>query len=240
MFNFYTLIKKNYDIPNPNYDLHKIELPARILIAGPSGSMKTSALLNLLVLLGDKTINKLILCVKSADEPLYNHVIDSLPEELVTVYENGDVPPREAEIKEIVGKNKKKIPFMKFIVFDDLLYENQKEIKNYYIYGRKSFYTMCYISQSYFKTPNDIRKNCQYFILAKGLLERDLNLILTEFTFGYDKDYVINKYKEITKEAGHIMLFDTIKQEIRIDFVNVLERCSAQEPPSVRSPKQII
>jgi hypothetical protein len=224
MFNFYTLIKKNYDIPNTNFDLHHIELPARILIAGPSGSMKTNALLNLLVLLGDKTINKLILCVKSADEPLYNHLIDSLPENMISVYENGEVPSRDSEIKEIKGKSKKKIPYMKFIIFDDLLYENQKEIKNYYIYGRKSFYTMCYISQSYFKTPNDIRKNCQYFILAKGLLERDLNLILTEFTFGYDKDYVIRKYKEITKDAGHIMLFDTLKQEIRIDFINPLPK----------------
>jgi hypothetical protein len=233
MFNFYTLIKKNYDIPNPNYDLHKIELPARILIAGPSGSMKTSALLNLFVLFGDDTFNKLILCVKSADEPLYNHVIDKLPEELVTVYENGDVPPRDAELKEVVGKKKKKVPFMKFIVFDDLLYENQSEIKNYYIYGRKSFYTMCYISQAYHKTPVDIRKNCQYFILAKGLLNRDLNLILSEFSFGYDKDYVIDKYKEITKEAGHIMLFDTIKQEIRIDFINVL-------PKQVNSKGEVI
>lgn len=224
MFNFYTLIKKNYDIPNPNYNLHKIELPARILIAGPSGSMKTNALLNLLVLLGDKTINKLILCVKSSDEPLYQHLIDSIPENMISIYENGEVPPRESEIKEIKLKNKKKIPYMKFIIFDDLLYENQKEIKNYYIYGRKSFYTMCYISQSYFKTPLDIRKNCQYFILAKGLLERDLNLILSEFTFGYDKDYVIQKYKEITKDAGHILLFDTLKQEIRIDYINVLPK----------------
>lgn len=227
MFNFYTLIKKTYDIPNPNYKLHNIELPARILIAGPSGSMKTNALLNLLALLGDKTINKLILCLKSADEPLYNHLINSIPDNMISVYENGEVPPRDAEIKEIVSKNKKKIPFMKFIVFDDLLYENQKEIKNYYIYGRKSFYTMCYISQSYFRTPNDIRKNCQYFILSKGLLDRDLNLILSEFTFDYDKDYVIKKYREITKEAGHILLFDTLKHEIRVDFVNLLPPNSA-------------
>ena len=224
MFNFYTLIKKAYDIPNPNYKLHQIELPARCLIAGPSGSMKTNALLNLLALLGDKTINKLILCVKSADEPLYQHLIESVPENMIAVYENGEVPPRDAELKEISGKSKKKIPYMKFIVFDDLLYENQKEIKNYYIYGRKSFYTMCYISQSYFRTPNDIRKNCQYIILSKGLLDRDLNLILSEFTFDYDKDYVISKYKQLTKEAGHILLFDTLKQEIRVDFVNPLPR----------------
>jgi hypothetical protein len=186
--------------------------------------MKTNALLNLLVLLGDKTINKLVLCVKSSDEPLYNHLIDSLPENMIAVYENGEVPTRDAEIKEIKGKGKKKIPYMKFIIFDDLLYENQKEIKNYYIYGRKSFYTMCYITQSYFNTPTDIRKNCQYFVLAKGLLERDLNLILTEFTFGYDKDYVIRMYKEITKNAGHVLLFDTLKQEIRIDFINPLPK----------------
>ena len=226
MFNFYTLIKKTYDIPNPNFKLHGIELPARMLIACPSGSMKTNALLNLLVLLGDKTINKLILCVKSADEPLYNHLIESLPEDMIAVYENGEVPPRDAEIKEIKGKGKKKIPFMKFIIFDDLLYENQTEIKNYYIYGRKSFYTMCYITQSFFNTPTDIRKNCQYFILAKGLLERDLNLILTEFIFGYDKDYVIRMYKEVTKDAGHVLLVDTLKQEIRIDFINPLPKNS--------------
>ena len=219
LFNFYNVVKKKQSLPNPNYKLHGIEIPARILIVGPSGSMKTNSLINLLVLLGDKAINKLILCLKSADEPLYNHIIANIPEDLIKVYENGEVPPVDAEPKEVKNKGKM-VPYSKFIVFDDLLYSNQSEILNYFIYARKSFYTMCYISQSYFKTPTDIRKNCQYFVLAKGLLDRDLNLILSEFSFSYDKDFVIRKYKEITKTPGNILLFDTIKQQIRINFIH--------------------
>lgn len=222
MYNFYTLIKRKYDIPNPNVGIHHIELPARILIAGPSGSMKTNALMNLLAMFGPRTFHKLILCLKSADEPLYQHLIDSVPDEQIAVYEDGEVPPIDAEMKDVAGPKKKRLPFMKFVVFDDLLYDKQQAIKQYYIRGRKWFYTSCYVSQSYFQTPIDIRKNCQYIVLSRGLLDRDLNMIMRDFVFEYPVDFVIREYRRITQQPGSVMVFDTLEQEIRVNFTQPL------------------
>ena len=86
--NFYEFVKKEKTI-NPNYALHGINIPFRMLIAAPSGSGKTNALFNLLTHL-DKTFHEIIICVKSADEPLYNMLIEKLKN--IVVYENGEVP----------------------------------------------------------------------------------------------------------------------------------------------------
>ena len=87
--NFYNLVKTGEKKINPNYATHGIEVPFRMLIAAPSGSGKTNALMNLIVHF-DKTFHEIIICVKSADEPLYNMLIEKLKN--VVVFEGGDVP----------------------------------------------------------------------------------------------------------------------------------------------------
>lgn len=209
MQNFYAIAKSGPQVPNPNESIHNIALPARILICGPSGSGKTSALLNLLVLFGPKCFHKLILCLKSADEPLYNHMIERLEPD---VYEDGNVPELESYPKETkTGK-----PYSKCIIFDDLLYTKNPLIKNYYIYGRKSFYTSIYLSQSYFTTERDLRKNSQIFILTKGLLERDLNMITSEFIFDNDRESILNAYRRL--KHGDVLVFNTNKRQVYINF----------------------
>jgi hypothetical protein len=201
MFNFYNIVKKNKEFKNPNYDLHGITLPFRMAVASGSGTGKTNSILNLITMMNG-TFQKIILCVKSADEPLYQHLITSLKDS-VEVYEDGEIAP-------IVDDG-----LSKLIIFDDLLYEKQEAIKKFYIYGRKKGYSSIYISQSFHGIPIDIRKNCQYFILGRSLLNKDLKIILTSFSSNLTNDEFVRLYREFTDKPLDVMLVDIENKNIR-------------------------
>ena len=64
-------IKKSH---NPNYEIHHIEIPFRMLIIGSSGSGKTMTLINLFRAFSG-TFQNIHIITKNADEPLYNYVV---------------------------------------------------------------------------------------------------------------------------------------------------------------------
>lgn len=202
MFNFYNIVKKDKEFKNPNYDLHGITIPFRMCVASGSGTGKTNSILNLVSMMNN-TFQKIILCVKSVDEPLYQHLIKTLGENSVEVYEGGQIAP-------ILDDG-----LSKLIIFDDLLYEKQEDIKKFYIYGRKKGYSSIYISQSFHGIPIDIRKNCQYFILGRSLLNKDLKIILTSFTSNLTNDEFVRLYRKFTDRPLDIMLIDIENKNIR-------------------------
>lgn len=200
MINFYEIVKQDKKLKNPHYKNHQIELPFRMCIASGSGTGKTNSLMNLLTLM-DKTFHKIIVCVKSFNEPLYEHLVAILKDK-VEVYEDGDVPPMTDD------------GLSKLIIFDDLLYDKQGPIKQYYIRGRKKGYSSVYISQSFHGIPMDIRKNCQYFILGRSLLDKDLKIILTSFTSNLTREEFIKIYRAFTDKPLDVMLIDIDKKRI--------------------------
>ena len=200
MINFYEYTKQDKKLKNPNYKHHGIDLPFRMCIASGSGTGKTNALCNLLTLM-DKTFHKIIICVKSFNEPLYEHMASILKDK-VEIYEDGEVPPMTDD------------DLSKLIVFDDLLYDKQNPIKQYYIRGRKKGYSSIYISQSFHGIPMDIRKNCQYFILGRSLLDKDLKIILTSFTSNLTREDFVRIYRHFTDKPLDVMLIDIDKKRI--------------------------
>ncbi len=113
--------------------------------------------------------------MKNKSEPLYEMLEEKLNKgksKGVEIYEDGEVPKLESD---------KKLP--KLIVFDDLLYDNQSETKQYYIRSRKLGFSCIYLTQSYFKMAKDIRLQCQYIFLGRNLLKRDLRIILDPFRY---------------------------------------------------------
>jgi len=221
--NFYNLTKSSPSI-NPQYKEHGIKVPFRMLIAAPSGSGKTNALLNLLIAF-DKTFHEIIICVKSGDEPLYQLVLDRLKN--VKLYENGEVPPIEdySQLKD--GKLKRIDKLQRLIVFDDLVLDHGAniKIKEYYIKARKLGFSMCYISQSYYQTPKMIRDNCQYFILGRNLLKKDLRMILQLFPSNLNLDELTFLYNDLTKEPLDVINIDIenriIRRNINGDPINL-------------------
>lgn len=214
--NFYDLIPKGNSVINPGYANHGIKLPFRMLMAAPSGSGKTNALCNLICHM-DKSFHEIIICVKSADEPLYQLLIDKLKN--VIIFENGEVPPIESysilddKTKRLKRLDKKQ----RLIVFDDLITDKKanKVAIEYYVKARKLGFSMVYIGQSYFQIPKMIRDNCQYFIIGRNLLKKDLKMILSCFPTEMKLDEFSYLYNELTQEPLDVLLIDLEKRLIR-------------------------
>jgi len=218
--NFYDFIKTKKSI-NPQYDKHGIKIPFRMLIAAPSGAGKTNCLMNLIFHM-NKTFHEIILCVKSADEPLYERLIDKLGN-AVRVYEDGEVPPiTDFSIKDEATKRLKAIDsYQRLIIFDDLILEKKANLlaKEYYVKGRKLHFSMCYIGQSFYQIPKMIRDNCQYFILGRNLLKRDLRTILTVFPTDLSLDQFSALYNELLSDELDTMLINIDSKFVRKNII---------------------
>lgn len=219
--NFYEHLKTEKTI-NPNKDKHGISIPFRMLYAAPSGAGKTNGLMNLIVHM-NKTFHEIILCVKSSDEPLYEMLINKLGDSAVKVYEDGEVPPLTdySSMDEKTKRLKRNDKYQRLIVFDDLITEKKANLKakEYYVKGRKLGFSMCYIGQSFFQIPKMIRDNCQYFILGRNLLKKDLRMILTCFPTDLSLDEFTQLYNELTSESLDTMLIDINKRIIRRNII---------------------
>ncbi|KAF4127509.1 hypothetical protein GN958_ATG23314 [Phytophthora infestans] len=76
----------------------------------------------------NKTFHEIIVCVKSRDEPLYDHLFDKLGNKSVLFFEDGAVPPTTIySIKDEERNKLKRIDkYQRFIIFDDLILETFK------------------------------------------------------------------------------------------------------------------
>lgn len=218
--NFYDLIPKGEKKINPNYATHGIDLPFRMLIAAPSGSGKTNQLMNLIAHM-DKTFHEIIICVKSADEPLYEMMINKLKN--IVVYESGEVPSlsQYSKIDDKTKRLKRLDKKQRLIVFDDLITDRRANqiASEYYIKGRKLGFSMCYIGQSFYQIPKLIRDNCQIFLLGRNLLKRDLKLILSTFPTEITLDEFVDLYHYLTPENLDTVLINIDKKYISRNII---------------------
>ena len=85
-----------------------------------------------------------------------NHISGQTGYEVMKV-SNGAIIP----IKDLGYEDNQKI-----IIFDDYVCEkNQREIVDYVIQGRHKNCSIIYLSQSFYKTPRDIRLNCSHYCI---------------------------------------------------------------------------
>lgn len=220
MFNFYEIIPKKKGFLNPHYDIHGFNVPLRAVIAGSSSCGKSNMCINLILAMSN-TFHKIILCIKSESEPLYEMLKEKL-EGRVEVYENGEIAPLIQDTEE-TDKNIVKGGFRnsKLIIFDDLMMEGratQEQITQFYIRGRKFGYSCLYISQSFYQVPINIRKNCNYLVLGRGLLSRDLKSILSSTAGSSDKNSLKEfeaAYKRFTANPMTVCIIDVDKKIAR-------------------------
>lgn len=213
MQNNYTTLAAKYKTKSYNPNLHKtheIEIPARILIVGSSGSGKTNCLLNLLKVAFTNTFSHIYLCVKNADEPLYRQLIDKLGDDL-TLFEDGDVPRlQDLPINE-----------EQCIIFDDLIGEKNvtATIEEFFKMGRKKGITSIYLSQSYYRTPKFIRDNLTYVIIKKITSNRELKAILNDYPLGdLTIDQLKKMYTECVRKFENVMMIDLLQGHVYFNF----------------------
>ena len=186
---------------NPCFNRHLMKIPFRACIIGGSGSGKTTLVLELVHRAND-TFGLIVLCVKNADEPLYNFLKSKLKPEQLHIYENGEIPPLEKYAKEETQI---------LMIFDDLVNEkNQKPIIEWFIRGRKlaEGVSMIYLSQSYFQMPKTIRIQCNYIMLKKLSSTKDLKAILRDFSLGLEPEELMTLYKYATEDKKDFLMVD--------------------------------
>jgi len=208
---FYSLIPRELKNKsnNPCYQDHLLNLPFRMLLVGGSGSRKTTTLFEIIKRCKN-TWELIILCCKSADEPLYQYLKTKIPAEMLHIYEGGVVPKLD-DYKTFKGQV--------LAIFDDLVNEkkSQPAITEFFIRGRKCCggISMAYLSQSYFNTPKAIRVNCNYILLKKLSSTRDLKMILGDYNLGVDRDVLMEIYKVATEDNGTLFIDCDAPQEDR-------------------------
>lgn len=205
---------------NPNYKIHGLNLPFRMLIVGGSGSGKTQTLLNLLHNFGN-TFNNLYIITKNKNEPLYNFLAEKI-EDGLTIMEG---------IEQAPDLDKFDIEEQSLIVMDDLVLErNQKALESYFIRARKLNCSLIYISQSYYAVPQMIRKNLNYLVIKRLASLPDLFRIMREFSLGVDKKELLKIYEASTTENKQDFLLVDLdaepKDRFRKNFNEIFETSS--------------
>ena len=205
----------------PNYDRHDKNtnfkrlygyMPNdtfRMLICGNSGSGKRNLLYRMLM----KPLlyyDRIHLYAKNLEQQKYKDMIQTLTDISnsvgynVLVCSNDDIIPVE-ELKDDDAQ--------KIVIFDDFICEkNQKPLIDYFIRGRHKNCSVIYLSQSFYKTPKDIRLNCSHFCVYDFPSSNERSLISREL--GVDKV----KYIKATNEPFSFLYVDKPMKRINRNF----------------------
>jgi hypothetical protein len=172
-----------------------------MVIAGSSGSGKTSTLLNLIHNMND-TFERIHIVTKNADEPLYCFLKDKLKDANFKITEGIHTLPDLDEMDKTQNN---------LIVLDDLCNESakaQRPICDYVIRCRKKNCSLIYISQSFYQVPKLIRDNINYLILKQVSSLRNLTCIMREASLGIDRKELKDIYEDATKDKMSFLLID--------------------------------
>ena len=184
----------------------------RMLICGNSGSGKINLLLHMLLSL--LCYDEIFLYAKNLDQEKYQILIDEMNKiskelgfDVITISNDKIIP-----IKDLGYEDNQKL-----VIFDDYVCEkNQKQIVDYFIQGRHKNCSVIYLSQSFYKTPRDIRLNCSHYFIYEFPSSRERNMISSEL--GVDKE----KFKKATKKPFSFLYVDKPRKKVKRNFTGEL------------------
>ena len=203
----------NYDvdIKNEKFKQRYTFMPNdtfRMLICGNSGSGKTNLLLYMLLSL--LCYDEIFLYAKNPDQEKYQILIDEMNKiskelgfDVMTISNDKIIP-----IKDLGYEDNQKL-----VIFDDYVCEkNQREIVDYFIQGRHKNCSVIYLSQSFYKTPRDMRLNCSHYCIYEFPSSRERNMISSEL--GVDKE----QFKKVTKKPFSFLYVDKPRKRVKRNF----------------------
>jgi ABC-type dipeptide/oligopeptide/nickel transport system ATPase component len=201
---------------NPNYELHYIDVPFRMLIIGSSGSGKTLTLYNILRIFSG-TFQNIHIIAKSIDELIYKYIDDKFKKinENPKAKNKFNVNVLEGmnSLPDLVSFNKEE---QSLVVLDDLVLEkNQSKIEEYYLRCRKLNISVIYISQSYYAIPKIIRQNVSYIIIKQVSSSRNLKLIANEYSLGLESKQLNKIYDFCTRLKFQFLMVDVDHKDMR-------------------------
>ena len=147
----------------------------RMLVCGPTGSGKTNTLLHIIYKL--LYFDKIYLYAKNLEQSKYQKLMKVFQ----PISDEAGYDVIEASNDKIIPVNDLDSENQKLIIFDDYVCEkNQKQLVDYFIRGRHKNCCVIYLSQSYYKTPKDIRLNCSHFAIYEFPSNNEKSLICRE------------------------------------------------------------
>ena len=120
-----------------------------------------------------------------------------------------------SDIEDYNKKRKRKVS----IIFDDMTSHvmsdrrAQQVLKDLFIRCRKLNILLCFLTQSYFSVPKDVRLNCTHYILFKLNNKRELQNIAFNNTADIDYKDFIKIYRLCAKEIFNFLTIDTTKDK---------------------------
>ena len=184
--------------------------PYRKLIIGPSGSGKANYSLNS-IRKDNNIMDKIYLYAKDLEGPKYKFLINK--REKAGINFNNDpnafieysnsMDDILANTEDYNEKRRRKV----LIIFDDMPSHvmsdknAQKILKDLFIRCRKLNISLCFLTQSYFSVPKDVRLNCTHYILFKLNNKRELQNIAINHSEDIDYDDFIKIYRLLIQFA---------------------------------------
>ena len=110
------------------------------------------------------------------------------------------------------NKNRKRKALIDFDDMFSLVMPNKKVqqvLKELFIRCRKLNISLCFLTQSYFSVPKDVRSNCTHYIIFKLKNKRELQNIAINHSADIDYKGFIKIYRNCTKEPDNFLFIDT-------------------------------
>ena len=82
-------------------------------------------------------------------------------------------------------------------------------LKELFIRCRKLNISICFLTQSYFSVPKDVRLICTHYIIFKLNNKRELQNIAVNYSSDIDYKDFIKIYRNCTKEPYNFLTIDT-------------------------------
>ena len=179
----------------------------RMLVCGPSGSGKTNTLMHMIYNL--LYYDKVYLYAKNLDQSKYQNLMDMFQ----PISDEAGYDVIEASNDQIIPVSDLNDDNQKLVIFDDFVCEkNQKPLIDYFIRGRHKNCSVIYLSESYYKTPKDIRLNCSHFSIYEFPSANEMALICRENSIPKEL------YEKATKEQFSFIYIDKPRKFITKNF----------------------
>ena len=205
----------------PNYDFNEDEntnfkqlykyMPKsnfRMLICGGSNTGKTNLLFHILM----KPLvyyDQIHLYGKNLEQEKYRHMIETMND--ISSQVGYDI--MHCNNDDIKPVNSLESDAQKIVIFDDFICDkNQKPLIDYFIQGRHKNCSVIYLSQSFYKTPKDIRLNCSHYIVYDFPSSNGRNMISRELNVTKDQ------YIKATKQPYSFLYVDKPMKTVKRNF----------------------
>ena len=98
----------------------------------------------------------------------------------------------------------------------------QQILKDLFIRCRKLNISLCFLTQSYFSVPKDVRLNCTHYILFKLNNKREVQNIAINHSADIDYNDFIKIYRYSTKDPFNFLTVDTTNNKFIKHFDEIL------------------